>query len=389
MGQTASKGLSKAAEKLAKRAAEQRPPIPPRPSVGPTTITTSTSTTTTGAAAAATSSDDGPTTTSANPSSFLRGEGLAKQDVRDVGQERYLQYRHEKSMNTHNKSNPGTGEGVGNDDHQTGSQSFSAGITPPQSSSSTAGNDEMPADLLRFIQDVGPAKKVVDEDLTSPRLLDEANKDELAKGESARKASRRRRVHMPLVSGLGDGTGTDDGDEALMTQKNTNFAGQHDSMEGEEASSRGVANSAATDKEFSLDVVQFYELLQPSEDAKEISQKVDEFYQKLVEARSDSQVEWTEVERDEQKKLLLQTLQVLEVPTLRMDNDDNILGLYTKDVPGPEVKSMTLVPEDKAMLVLKDLMLNGGLDSPRSSDDAVRSLAARRRERKTAQAQST
>lgn len=98
----------------------------------------------------------------ANPGSFLRGEGLAKEDIRDIGQELFLRNKHKV------------------DDKVKGPQ-------------------EMPADLLKFIQDVGPAKQSVDKQFTAPRLLEKENIEELEKKESSRQMIRQRK-RMPLVS---------------------------------------------------------------------------------------------------------------------------------------------------------------------------------------------
>ena len=100
MGQAASKStkrVSKSAESLAKKASEQKiaPPRPPPPSP-----------------------KIQETTTPANPGGFLRGDGVATQDIRDVGQEIFLKSQQKNA---------------------------------PQ---------EMPPDLLQFIQDVGPAKQL-------------------------------------------------------------------------------------------------------------------------------------------------------------------------------------------------------------------------------------
>ena len=80
---------------------------------------------------------------------------------------------------------------------------------------------------------------------------------------------------------------------------------------------------------------------------------MNEYYDKIVSDWSGKVPDESEQRR--QKDLLLKTMDVLEVPTLRIDSDHNILGLYAKDVPGPEVRSVSSIPETKAVLVLRDL----------------------------------
>ena len=88
MGQSASKTLSKAAEKVAKKAMDQRPPIPKR---DPTITSTP----------PPPQPPSSPQPSAANPANFLRGSGIATQDVRDVGQEMYLQHVQNMSKQHH------------------------------------------------------------------------------------------------------------------------------------------------------------------------------------------------------------------------------------------------------------------------------------------------
>ena len=154
MGQSASKGLSKVAERVAKQATPElkRPPIPKR-----APIENPLSSTANGGAAG-------------NPGNFLRGEGIASKDPRDMGQEMYLQYAQQQQVQKGNANN-GTATATGG---------------------SNTGNKEMPAELLKFIQDVGPTKQTIDREFTTPRLLQEANQEELNKAESSRSTRRKR-----------------------------------------------------------------------------------------------------------------------------------------------------------------------------------------------------
>lgn len=281
MGQKASKGLSKAAEKAAKQASSlKRPPIPKR----------------------------GVPEEPGNPG-FLRGGGLAAHDVRDKGQEMYLQQVQDQRQA---QANP-----KGN---------------------ASAKNTEMPEDLLKFITDVGPATKSVDREFTTSRLLKEENQEELNKLESVRTA-KRERIRMPLMQG----------EDEFATEKNTNFT-------------VGDAKSlSAETHDFGLSNVQLYELLS-QKDTREEGQTVNEVHEKIVSDSEDCIADYSSPKGEELKKneldLLTQTLRALEIPTLRLNEDGDILGLPSKDVPGPEMKSITTIPEDKIIMVLKDLSMN-------------------------------
>jgi hypothetical protein len=298
----------------------------------------------------------------ANPSNFLRGSGIATQDVRDVGQEMYLQHVQTMSRQQHQQSN--------NNNNEQQSQSSSS------SSSPTEINTDMPPDLLKFIQDVGPAKQTIDKDYTSSRLLE--NKEELEnvmKSQSSSSTSRRRqRMQMPL---MGD-------DETFTTEKNTNFARTTLNVDDDTAS-----NDPSL---FGLDHLGLYELLL-TKDTTTTTTSIDDFYDNVTKDEEERRQGWSENDRHRHKERLRQALNVLDLPVLLLDNDHNILGLYPKDVPGPEVKSLTPIPDNKAMLVLRDLSGQQTKKSYSSSDDdddddggttaaATEKLLQRRRERK-------
>jgi len=291
MGQNASKGLSQAAAKVAKEA-PKRPPIPKR-------------------------TPNAPEVSPGNPGSFLRGEGIAAQDIRDRGQEMYLQHVQEQRQSLTNKN----------------ARKSSTGGSPTKHS-------EMPEDLLKFIQDVGPADKSVDREFTTSRLLKEENQDELNKVETVRTA-RRERIRMPLMQG----------EDSFTTEKNTNF-------------SSGDASTLASTSEqhdFGLTNIQLYDFLS-QKGANGEGDFIDDFHEKVASDSEERQTDYSSPKGKELKKnelqLMSQALNALEIPTLRMNEDGDILGLHSKDVPGPEMKSITTIPESKIIMVLKDLLMN-------------------------------
>lgn len=320
MGQSASKGLSKVAQKVAKQARPEmkRPPIPSR-------------------------TPQTPAPSAGNPGSFLRGEGA--QDDRDRGQEMYLQQVQQQRQKQNQQSS----------DNNT-----------PATNTTPAGNTEMPEDLLKFIQDVGPAKQSIDREFTTSRLLKEENRDELNKLESVRTA-RRERVRMPLMQG----------DDNFTTERNTNFS----------VSNVSALASSADEHDFGLTNVQLYDFLSKKGQGED-DIFVDDFHEKILsdnEKEKDGQPSSSSSSKAEEAKekglkLLSQTLDVLEIPTLRMNADGDILGLYPKDVPGPEMTSISPLPESKIIIVLKDLLVNGPINE---AELATEKLTERRRERKS------
>ena len=197
MGQGVSKAIGKSAGKAIKQAsAGTKPPVPP------------------GVSAQA------PATKAANPARFLRGEGIAQQDIRDVGQEMFLQSKHKVDDKEKEKA------------------------------------QEMPPDLLKFITDVGPAKQKVDKDFTAPRLLEKENEEELNKTESSRNVIRERK-RMPL---MGE-------DENFTTVRNTNFS---DGTGPEEVS-----------KDFGISSLPLFEILSKKPNEKDMAANVDTFCESL------------------------------------------------------------------------------------------------------------
>ena len=332
MGQSASKGLSKVAEKAAKQAPSQlkRPPIPSRMS-------------------------QTPEPSAENPASFLRGVGIGAQDIRDRGQEMYLKHAQQQRQQQHQREQKL---------QQQQSPATASNSTPATNTTTTPANTEMPADLLEFIQDAGPAKQTVDREFTTTRLLKKENSDELKKVESARTA-KRERVRMPLMQG----------NDSFTTEKNTNFS---------VGPVGGMLPFSADEHDFGLSNLQLYDFLVQKDVV------VDDFHKNVFSdgeekgqpnspSSSLTKAEKLKAENSKAKELALlsQTLDVLEVPTLRMNADGDILGLYTKDVPGPEMTSITTIPESKIIMVLKDLSINGNADQR-----ANEKLGEHRQERK-------
>jgi hypothetical protein len=341
MGQSTSKGLREAAKKIGQSVMVDpykpvpssspglQPPSHPSPVSLPTPPTPPVS-----------------TVTAANPGNFLRGDGIAKEDVRDVGQEMYLQHVQQQTLSQQHPN-------------------------PTEEQQQQQQTTEMSEDLLRFIQNVGPAKQSIDRDFTAPRLLQEENIDELQKAERFRKSVRQRRK-MPLMGQ----------DQRFMTEKNTNFSFSYD-----DDSTRNTAATTNTKSktDFGLDNHQLYQLLVQKES--DTSKSMKELAQTFVVRELPGQEqECTEAGIPSPLQLLLlqQTLEYIEIPTLRMDSDGNILGLYSKDVPGPEVKSVTIIPETKVMLVLKDLAQhNNSMNDAADGRTAANRLIERRKDRKT------
>jgi hypothetical protein len=317
MGQSTSKGLSKAAGKAAAKQTPslKRPPIPSRTPHAAPTITPSPQ----------------------NPGSFLRGTGVAAHDIRDRDQEMYLQRVQEQREQNLNQKLEQQSSGAAADNNNNNA---------PAETSMSSRNTDMPEDLLKFIQDVGPAKQSVDREFTTNRLLEEENLGELNKAESVRTA-KRERVRMPLMQGV----------DNFTTVKNTNFNVR-----------TGSLSASASDRhDFGLSNLQLYDFLIQKDDKGADERFVGDFHEKILSDEGGQQPDNSSPKGKESKKeeleLMKQTLKFLEVPTLRINSDGDILGLPSKEVPGPENTSVSAIPENKIIMVLKDLSMKSHTSS--------------------------
>jgi hypothetical protein len=361
MGQSASKALRETAKKISHTSAgvvDLQKPLPPGrfPNV-PFSESSSSS--------GLQSLSPPPTVpvvpTAANPGNFLRGDGIAKNDIRDVGQAMYLQHVQDKWSQQQEQEE--VDRNVKTEQQQTASSS---------TATTTTGTTEMSEELLKFIQNVGPAQQGIDREFTAPRLLQEENSVELQKLESVRRPARQRRK-MPLMGQ----------DQRFVTEKNTNFS----SLEQEENDDDLLATrstSTKTKKVVGLENFQLYQFLEQNEKESNQSKekKIEAFCEKLaVDGHAQT---WTETEIQQLNYLLQQTLQHIEIPVLCMDMDgNNMLGLYPKDVPAPEVKSVSTIPDTKVMLVLKDLASRHNNDM-NDGGTATNRLIERRKDRSAA-----
>ena len=245
------------------------------------------------------------TSTAANPGNFFRGQ---IEDPRDQIQQTYLEQQHKRSKEQ--------------------------------------GPQDLSPELLKFISDVGPAKKEVDEDFTSPNVM--KDEKELSKMKKAQSRDRKRqRQTMPLM----------DGNDEFTTVRNTNF-------------SQGTEEDT---KDFGTTNLQLYYLLTQ----KESGQNVDDLVNSFWNATTSSDDGWTEEERETYMRLLRNSIEGIEIPVLLKDTDANIIGTYQKKVPGPEARGIQRVPESKIKLVLKDIA-----DQQVKLNEALRANAERTKNRK-------
>ena len=85
---------------------------------------------------------------------------------------------------------------------------------------------EMPPDLIKFLNDAGPLQRTIDKDLTSPKVYEALLKDDdekAALNEQAKQANTRVRRKMPIISAIQNDSNGDVND-GTMVERTTNFS---------------------------------------------------------------------------------------------------------------------------------------------------------------------
>ena len=159
---------------------------------------------------------------------------------------------------------------------------------------------EMPDDLIKFLNDAGPLKRAVDKDFTSPKVFDSLKKDDDIILQKEQQERQRRRRVMPMMS---EREGTLDADE--------------DRMDGTTVSRTTNFSTAVRDDdkaEIRLSDEELFKLLSDLQDG---NVTPDELVEKTF---KDNQV-ITKEQRMENIKLVENMKEYTAVPTLMQDTD--------------------------------------------------------------------
>lgn len=175
--------------------------------------------------------------------------------------------------------------------------------------------DEMPEDLLKFLNDVGPLQRKVDKEFTSPRLRDSLQKEEL-ENRTQEEDVRRSVREMPIMGQEMD----------HVTSRTTNFA---------------TAPADSVDEhDFGLTEVQMYELLALEKSNTDMWKKG---------GGND------DAEKEAQLKLIESARKYLDLPIIMKDKDQDFLGLYDDQMKSSDLFRLALKPATGVKLVLSQL----------------------------------
>mmetsp|Transcript_21133 Transcript_21133/g.29857 ORF Transcript_21133/g.29857 Transcript_21133/m.29857 type:complete len:269 (-) Transcript_21133:1305-2111(-) len=186
---------------------------------------------------------------------------------------------------------------------------------------------EMPDELIRFLNDVGPLERKIDRDLTSPRL----RKKLQSELENSDDGEHRTRREMPIME-----------DSGFMAQRTTNFSTQEKTSVEEDM-------SGATD----LDLYNMF-----------LSKKSpEEVIKQFIDTKSFADKQ----KQEKEENLLRHTLDLIGLPVIMKDIDDTYVGAWKDNVKDLEQRRLHVVSENKIRLTLA---AEKEVQSTQNSDDA-------------------
>lgn len=252
--------------------------------------------------------------------------------------------------------------------------------------SATETMPEMPADLIKFLNDAGPLKRTVDKELTSSKVYDALVTDETTREAHTRQANVRVRRRMPIVTYKDhdnlmknderrskrhmDATSaaalTDDDDysfvdDGTMTTRTTNFSTRD--------------RSATTNAEFGLDRMEMFQLAlklkQYKVNSPEWREEVEnEFKQirrkKTLSSKGDNTKDFGQLK---DFALFENSMRYIGVPVLMKDTDNDIIGVPAEKVDDFRFsQGLKEVNEEKVIFVMK---AEGQKDAEESSSSSM------------------
>ena len=184
---------------------------------------------------------------------------------------------------------------------------------------------EMPDDLIKFLNDAGPLKRAVDKDFTSPKVFDSLKKDDDIILQKEQQERQRRRRVMPMMS---EREGTLDADE--------------DRMDGTTVSRTTNFSTAVRDDdkaEIRLSDEELFKLLSDLQDG---NVTPDELVEKTF---KDNQV-ITKEQRMENIKLVENMKEYTAVPTLMQDTDKSYVGAWSESINDLKLAGLRIAPKN-------------------------------------------
>jgi len=207
----------------------------------------------------------------------------------------------------------------------------------------SAGPTEMPEDLLKFLNDIGPVKRSLDKEMSSPKLVESLQGQEEKRSEREKLATQRQRRRMPMIEGIEkslDGTKEIEM-EAVTTSRTTNFS-----------------NAVLTDGDQLLlrdkdlfQVVREYSKAETENwrDA-DLKSFVTSCAPKLIDStRTNDAGKLEKFSSD-----LTTSLRFIGIPVLLRDEDNSLVGIWQDRLSDMQYSRLTKTNRDKLLLEVED-----------------------------------
>lgn len=175
--------------------------------------------------------------------------------------------------------------------------------------------------MIKFLNDVGPLERKVDQDFTSPRLRESLLQQSQKQQDADSKDDDKRTIRdMPLMGEEMD----------HVTARTTNFSTSKLSVEAEQ------------EQVFGLTEVQLYEMMA-------LQKTNDEMWNETMSSKDDD-------EKDLKFEWMNQSRNYLDIPVILKDKDGDYLGVRKQDVNSSDMFRLTLQPAKGVKFVLSQLL---------------------------------
>mmetsp|Transcript_30170 Transcript_30170/g.72919 ORF Transcript_30170/g.72919 Transcript_30170/m.72919 type:complete len:299 (+) Transcript_30170:71-967(+) len=200
---------------------------------------------------------------------------------------------------------------------------------------------EMPPDLIKFLNDAGPLQRTVDKELTSAKVYDSLVTDEKAREEQALEANSRVRRKMPIMSSSGDGSGKGEHHDGSMTERTTNFS---------------TRDRSGTPAGLGLKREDLFRLSGKVEGLKvgteDWTKMIDNEYKRITRKKS---IKTTNFDQLKNMALFENSVSYIGVPIIMKDSEGDIIGVWPSKVNDMQhARGLKVLPESSVNFAMRN-----------------------------------
>eukprot|EP00559_Dactyliosolen_fragilissimus_P003612 CAMPEP_0184862846 /NCGR_PEP_ID=MMETSP0580-20130426/8107_1 /TAXON_ID=1118495 /ORGANISM="Dactyliosolen fragilissimus" /LENGTH=290 /DNA_ID=CAMNT_0027360855 /DNA_START=63 /DNA_END=935 /DNA_ORIENTATION=- len=209
---------------------------------------------------------------------------------------------------------------------------------------SSKDQNELPEDLIQFLNDAGPISKQLDKNLTSPKIYDSLRKEDEERSKQNQERNLRRKRIMPLVNRLDNQEqtlGEEIDNDVLTTSRTTNFS---------------ESSPKLSPTKLSLHHSEIFDLLKDVQlEGVENRDEYKDFTTKCLQSKyctKNLSATMTKKQQEENFNALLNTLLFSGIPILMEDNENSLFAVLPHLVNKVRVSGLKVV-DAKAETSLK------------------------------------